>query len=99
MSSSGVGRDIRRLFDDVRPALPLPTAVSPILQGDLKDGFGEPVMLLDMHEACEFPPLNSCQKRLLWANNTVDLAPHPVVGLVLHKDTRLYFVMSSLCKV
>ena len=31
----------------------------------------------------EFPSLDSCQKRFLWAYNGVDLAPHPVSGLVL----------------
>ena len=27
--------------------------------------------------------LGSCQKRFLWTHTEVDLAPHPVVGLVL----------------
>ena len=27
--------------------------------------------------------LNSCHKRFLWTHKEVDLAPHPVVGLVL----------------
>ena len=31
----------------------------------------------------EFPSLDSCQRRALWAYREVDLAPHPVAGLVL----------------
>ena len=30
-----------------------------------------------------FPSLDSWQKRFLWTHKEVDLAPHPVVGLVL----------------
>ena len=46
----------------------------------LKNGFGEAVVACDKPEACKFPSLDSCQKRTLME---VDLAPHPVVGLVL----------------
>ena len=35
-----------------------------------------------MLEPCNFPSLQSCQKRLLRAHKEVDLAPHSVVGLV-----------------
>ena len=34
-------------------------------------------------EPCEFPSLDSCQKRFLWTHQEADLAPHPLVGLVL----------------
>ena len=37
-----------------------------------------------MSEPCEFLSLDSCQKRVLWTHREVDLALHPVVGLVLH---------------
>ena len=37
----------------------------------------------DMPEPCKFPSLYSCQKRFLWTNKEIDLAPHPVVSLVL----------------
>ena len=40
-------------------------------------------MACDTSEPCKFPSLDSCQKRFLWAHKEVDLAPHPVVGLVL----------------
>ena len=40
-------------------------------------------MACDMPEPCKFPSLDSCQKRFLWTHKEVDLAPHPVVGLVL----------------
>ena len=38
-------------------------------------------MVCDMPEPCK--SLDSCQKRFLWTYKKVDLAPHPVVGLVL----------------
>ena len=40
-------------------------------------------MACDMPEPCRFPSLDSCKKRFLWTHEEVDLAPHPVVGLVL----------------
>ena len=40
-------------------------------------------MACDMPEPCEFPAPNSRQQRFLWTHKEVDLAPHPVVGLVL----------------
>ena len=40
-------------------------------------------MACGMPEPCKFPSLDSCQKRFLWTHKEVDLAPHPVVGLVL----------------
>ena len=36
-----------------------------------------------MPEACKFSSLDSCQKKLMWTHKEIDLAPHPVVGLVL----------------
>ena len=68
------------LFDDVNPAFPLTTTAS--LQGFLKDGFGEAFVACDMPEPCKFLSLDSCQ-RFLWTHEEIDLAPHPVVGLVL----------------
>ena len=61
------------LFGVVYPAFPLPITASPTLQGALKD----------MPKPCKFPFLDSCQRRLLWTHTQADLAPHPVVGLVL----------------
>ena len=40
-------------------------------------------MACDMPEPCKFLSLDNCQKRFLWTHEGVDLAPHPVVGLVL----------------
>ena len=71
------------LSDVVHPAFPLPAMASPTIQGALKDRFGEAVMVSDMPEPCKFPSLDSCQKRLLRTNKEVDLALHPVIGLVL----------------
>ena len=36
-----------------------------------------------MPEPCKFPSHDTYQKRFLWTHKGVDLAPHPVVGLVL----------------
>ena len=71
------------LFDVVHPAFSLPTTASSTLQGALKNGFGEAVVVCDMPEPCKFPSLDSCQKVFLWTHKEVDHAPHPVVGLVL----------------
>ena len=71
------------VFDVVHPAFPLPIMVSPTLHGVLKDGFGEAVVACDTPEPCKFPSLDSCQKRSLWTLKEVDLARHPVTGLVL----------------
>ena len=45
--------------------------------------FGQTVAACDMPEPFKFPSLDSCQKRFLWIHKEVDVAPHPVVGLVL----------------
>ena len=37
----------------------------------------------DMPETGKFPSLDSCQEKFLWTYKEVDLAPHPVVGVVL----------------
>ena len=47
-------------------------------------------MTRDMPEPCEFPPLDSRQKRFVWAHKEVDLAPHPVVGLTLQEDAEKF---------
>ena len=68
--------------DVVHPSFPLPSTASPTLLCALKDGFGHAVVAFDMPEPCKFPSLDSCQKRFLWTQKEVDVAPHPVVGLV-----------------
>ena len=40
-------------------------------------------MARDISEPCKFPFHDSSQRRILWTHKGVDLAPHPVVGLVL----------------
>ena len=48
-------------------------------------------MACDMPESCKFPSLDSCQKRFLWTHKEVDLAPHPVVGLMFQVgDTKKF---------
>ena len=56
---------------------------SPTLQGAVTDGFGEAVVTCDMPKPCKFPSLDGCQKRFLRTHKEVDLASHPVIGLVL----------------
>ena len=53
------------------------------LQGALKDGSGEAVVVCDMPEPCKFLSLDSCQKRFLWTHKAVALALQPVIGLAL----------------
>ena len=87
------------LFDVVHPACPLPTTTSPKLQRALKDGFGEAVVAWDMPEPCEFPSLYSCLKRFLLTHKEDDLAPHPVVDLVLQVGDAEMFVMHLVWNV
>ena len=71
------------LFVVVHRAFPLPTTASSTHQGALKDGFGEVVATCDRPEPWKVPSLDSYQKRFLWTHKQVDIASHPVVGLVL----------------
>ena len=48
------------------------------------DGSEEVLVACDMPEPCEFLSFDGCQKRFMWTKKGVDLAPHRVVGLVLH---------------
>ena len=73
------------LFHIVQPAFPLPATTLPILQSALRNGFGEAVVTCDMLELCQFPSLDSFQKKFLWTHKQVDLAPYPVIGLVLQE--------------
>ena len=52
----------RPLFDVVHPIVAFP----PPLQGAVKNSFGEAGVACNMFERCEFPPLDSCQKKLVW---------------------------------
>ena len=67
------------LLHVVHPVFPLPTTTSLILQGALKDGFGEAVVARDMLEPCKSPSLDSCQMRFLWTQKEGDAAPHPII--------------------
>ena len=49
------------LFNAVHPVFPLPTTASPILQGALKDGFGEAVVACGMPKPCKLGSLDSCR--------------------------------------
>ena len=53
-------------------------------------------MACDMPEPCTFPSFYSCQRRLLWTHKGVDLALHPVIGLVLHIGDAEKF-LQALC--
>ena len=65
----------RPLFDVVHTAFPLPATASPTPKRVLKDGVGDAVVT-DMSDPIEFPSLDNCQKRFLWAHKEVHLAPH-----------------------
>ena len=49
MSNAAAGQG-HPLFDVVHPAFSLPTTASPVLQGDLRDVFGEAVVACDTPE-------------------------------------------------
>ena len=53
-------------------------------------------MACDMSEPCKLPSLDSCQKSFMWTHKDVDIAPHPVVGLVLQVENAEKFP-SALC--
>ena len=71
------------LLDVVHQAFSLSTITSSALQCALNDGFGDVNVASDMPEPCKSLSLGSRQKRFLWTHKEADLAPHPVVGLVL----------------
>ena len=74
------------MFDVIQPAFLLPTTAYPKLQG-----FGEAVVACNMPKPCQFPSLDSCQRRFLCTHKRVDLAPHPVVGFLLQEgDTEKF---------
>ena len=77
-----MGRDVHSLMLSVQHFLCRPRRRPPS-RGALKDGFGEAVVACDVHEPCKFPSVASCQKRFPWTPTIVDLAPHPVGGLLL----------------
>ena len=76
-------RQGRLLSDVVQPTFPLLTTALPTVQSTLRDGPEEAVMVHDLPRPCKFPSLDGCQKRFLWTHKEDDLAPHPVVGLLL----------------
>ena len=47
-------------------------------------------MACDMSEPCKFPSLDSSQMSFLWTHKEVDVALHPVVGLVLQGDAEKF---------
>ena len=80
-----------RFFGVVHPAFPLPTtkyvAQAPICP---ERWFLEAVVARDMPKPCEFPSLDSCQKRFLLAHMAVDLVLHPegqtdIIGAQRHR--------------
>ena len=54
--------------------------------------------LCDMPKPYKFPFLDSCKKRFLQTHNEVDLALHPVVGLVLQVGNTEKFLMHLASK-
>ena len=78
MSSSGLGGDVHSWMLSIKHFL---CVVHPPRCSE--GGFGEAVIACDMPRPCKFPSLDNCQKRSLWTHKEVDLAPHPVFGLML----------------
>ena len=90
VSVSGMGRDVQSLMLSIQHFRSRPQHRPPS-QGVLRDGLGEVVVACDMPEPREFPSLDSCQKRFPWTHKEIDIAPLPVVGLVLKEgDTEKF---------
>ena len=51
-------------------------------------------MACNMPEPCKFPSFDSCQKTFLWTLRQVDLAPHPLVDLVLQEGNAEKFSLA-----
>ena len=79
LSSSGMGRDVNSLMLSIQHFLCQPQH----RQGALEDEIGEAVVVCCVPKPCKFLSLDSCQRRFLWTHKEVDLAWHPVIGLVL----------------
>ena len=77
--SSGMGRDVHSLMLCTQHFLCRPRRRPPS-KVYRTFGFGEVVTTRDIPAPCEFPSLDSCQKRFLLAHKDANLAPHPVVG-------------------
>ena len=86
------------LFDIVHLPFGLLTTDSLTLQGALKDGFGEAVMVHDMPIPCKFPSLDSCQKEFLWVHKEVEVALNLVIGLALKPACFLLVTKSRHCQ-
>ena len=82
VNSSVLGRDVH-FFDVIHPTFPPPVEESPTVQDTLKDDIGKAIMFHAMPKLCEYPSLDSCKKTFMWAHKEVDVASHPVVGLIL----------------
>ena len=55
----------------------------PTLQDALKDGFGEVIIVCNMPKPCKFLSPDSLPEKVPVDLKAVDLAVHPVIGLVL----------------
>ena len=81
VSSSGMGINVHFSMLSIQHFLCRPQRRPPS-KVPRKNGFGEAVVACDTPELCKFPSLDSCQKTFPWTYKEVDVAPHPVVGLV-----------------
>ena len=82
-------------FDVVHQAFPLPTTASPTLQGALKYGFGEAVLVCDMPKPCKFPSLDSCQERFLWTHKGSWLCSAPSRWAIRHLVSKIWILFSE----
>ena len=71
------------LFDVVHPAFPLRPRRRPPSRVPWRMIFERLSWRVTCPNRAKFSSLDSCQKRFLWTHKEVDLAPHPVIGLVL----------------
>ena len=84
MSSCGMSEDVHSLMLSIQHFLADHVVTHP---PSCPEGwFGGAVMACKMPKPCKFPSIDSCQKQFLWTHKEVDLALHPVIGLVLQKE-------------
>ena len=87
------------LFVVVHPAFPLPTTASPTLQYALKDFLERLSWRVTFPHNASFRLLTVARKRFPWTHTKVDVAPHPLVGLLFREERWRSFLVHLVWKV
>ena len=89
MSSSGMGRDVHSFMLSTQRFLCRPRRRPPskVPRRMVLERLSWRVTCPNHASIIKFPSLDSCRKRFLWTHKEVDLALHPVSGLVLQRNS------------